>query len=169
MDLNLFHVSYEGGILEDPWEAPPDEIFQMTVSPEQAPNKPREVEIDYEAGNPVAVDGKKMSPATLLAHLNKLGGAHGIGRVDLVENRYVGMKSRGVYETPGGTILHVAHRGLESLTMDREVLHLQGQFDSALRRSDLLRLLVQPGTRDAPGLDRCGAEGRDRHGAGEAL
>ncbi|HMU53476.1 MAG TPA: argininosuccinate synthase [Nitrospira sp.] len=136
MDLNLFHVSYEGGILEDPWEAPPDEIFQMTVSPEQAPNRAIEVAVDYEAGNPVAVDGKKMSPARLLAHLNKLGGAHGIGRVDLVENRYVGMKSRGVYETPGGTILHVAHRGLESLTMDREVLHLR---DSLIPRyADLI-------------------------------
>lgn len=125
MDMNLFHVSYEGGILEDPWEPPPPDIFQMTVSPENAPDKPLEIEIDYVAGNPVAVDGKKMSPARLLAHLNKLGGAHGIGRVDLVENRYVGMKSRGVYETPGGTILHVAHRGLESLTMDREVLHFR--------------------------------------------
>lgn len=124
-DANLFHVSYEGGILEDPWAAPPDEIFQMTVSPEKAPEKPREVEIEYERGNPVAVDGKRMSPAALLAHLNKLGGEHGIGRADLVENRYVGMKSRGVYETPGGTILHVAHRGLESLTLDREVLHLR--------------------------------------------
>jgi argininosuccinate synthase len=136
MDLNLFHVSYEGGILEDPWEAPPEEIFQMTVSAEKAPNKPVEVEIDYEAGNPVAVDGKKMTPAALLGHLNKLGGAHGIGRVDLVENRYVGMKSRGVYETPGGTILHVAHRGLESLTMDREVLHFR---DSLIPRfADLI-------------------------------
>ncbi|CUQ66225.1 argininosuccinate synthase [Candidatus Nitrospira inopinata] len=125
MDMNLFHVSYEGGILEDPWEPPPPDIFQMTVSPEDAPDKPLEIEIDYAAGNPVAVNGKKMSPAGLLAHLNKLGGAHGIGRVDLVENRYVGMKSRGVYETPGGTILHVAHRGLESLTMDREVLHFR--------------------------------------------
>jgi argininosuccinate synthase len=125
MDMNLFHTSYEGGILEDPWEAPPDEIFVMSVSPQRAPDKPREIEIEYVAGDPVAVDGKKMSPATLLAHLNKLGGEHGVGRVDLVENRYVGMKSRGVYETPGGTILHAAHRGLESLTMDREVLHLR--------------------------------------------
>ena len=106
-------------------EAPPEEIFVMSVSPERAPTKAREVEIEYVAGNPVAVDGKKMSPAALLAHLNTLGGAHGVGRVDLVENRYVGMKSRGVYETPGGTILHAAHRGLESLTMDREVLHLR--------------------------------------------
>ncbi|HSE57325.1 MAG TPA: argininosuccinate synthase, partial [Nitrospiraceae bacterium] len=125
MDMNLFHISYEGGILEDPWEAPPEEMFQLTVSPERAPDKPRIVEIEYEQGNPVAVDGKHLSPAKLLAHLNRLGGEHGIGRVDLVENRYVGMKSRGVYETPGGTILHVAHRALESLTLDREVLHLR--------------------------------------------
>jgi argininosuccinate synthase len=125
MDMNLFHVSYEGGILEDPWEAPPEEIFHMTTAPEQAPSKPRFVELDYEQGNPVSVDGKRMTPATLLAQVNKVGGEHGIGRVDLVENRYVGMKSRGVYETPGGTILHAAHRGLESITMDREVLHLR--------------------------------------------
>jgi len=125
MDLNLFHISYEGGILEDPWEAPPEDIFHLTVSPEKAPNKPRELEIDYEHGDPVAVDGKRMTPAALLTHLNKVGGEHGVGRVDLVENRYVGMKSRGVYETPGGTILHIAHRGLESITMDREVLHLR--------------------------------------------
>ncbi len=125
MDMNLFHVSYEGGILEDPWEAPPEEIFHMTVSPERAPDKPREIELEYEKGNPIAVDGKKMAPATLLAYLNRVGGEHGVGRVDLVENRYVGIKSRGVYETPGGTILHAAHRGLESLTMDREVLHLR--------------------------------------------
>jgi argininosuccinate synthase len=125
MDMNLFHISYEGGILEDPWEAPPDDLFQMTVAPEKAPNKPQEVEIDFEQGDPVAVDGKRLSPVALLAHLNGLGGKHGIGRTDVVENRYVGMKSRGVYETPGGTIVHVAHRGLESITMDREVLHLR--------------------------------------------
>ncbi len=136
MDLNLFHISYEGGTLEDPWESPPDEIYQMTVSPEKAPDKPLVVEIDYEAGNPVAVNGKQMSPGTLLAHLNRIGGAHGIGRIDLVENRYVGMKSRGVYETPGGTILHIAHRGLESLTMDREALHFR---DSLIPRfADLI-------------------------------
>jgi len=124
-DQNLFHVSYEGGILEDPWEEAPEEIFRMTVSPERAPAKPAYVEIDYEEGNPVAVNGTRLSPAALLAQLNALGGAHGVGRVDLVENRYVGMKSRGVYETPGGTILHVAHRAVESLTLDREVLHLR--------------------------------------------
>ena len=125
MDLNLFHISYEGGTLEDPWKSPSESMFQMTVSPERAPNKPQTIEITYERGDPVAVNGKGMSPATLLAHLNQLGGQHGIGRVDLVENRYVGIKSRGVYETPGGTILHVAHRGIESLTMDREVLHVR--------------------------------------------
>ena len=124
-DRNSFHVSYEGGILEDPWEEAPDEIFQMTVAPEKAPAKPAYVEIGYEQGNPVAVDGHRLSPAALLAELNELGGAHGIGRIDIVENRYVGMKSRGVYETPGGTILHSAHRAVESLTLDREVLHLR--------------------------------------------
>ena len=124
-DRNLLHISFEGGILEDPWNAPLDDMFLLTVSPEKAPDKPTYVEIDYEQGNPVAVDGKKMSPADLLAHLNKLGGANGIGRVDIVENRYVGMKSRGVYETPGGTILHAAHRAVESLTVDREVMHFK--------------------------------------------
>ncbi len=124
-DRNLLHISFEGGILEDPWTEPQEDMFILSVSPEKAPDKPAYVEIDYEQGNPVAVDGKKMSPAELLAHLNKLGGANGIGRVDIVENRYVGMKSRGVYETPGGTILHAAHRAVESLTVDREVLHLK--------------------------------------------
>jgi argininosuccinate synthase len=124
-DRNLFHISYEGGILEDPWAAPPDKMFQLTNSPEAAPDVPLEVVIDFEAGNPVAVDGKTLKPVALLEGLNRLGGEHGVGRVDLVENRYVGMKSRGVYETPGGTILHVARRGLESITLDREVLHLR--------------------------------------------
>ncbi len=125
MDLNLFHISYEGGVLEDPWQAPPESLFQMTVSPEKAPNTPQSIEISFRAGDPIAINGKRMSPATLLATLNTMGGKHGIGRVDLVENRYVGIKSRGVYETPGGTILHIARRGLESITLDREVLHLR--------------------------------------------
>jgi argininosuccinate synthase len=124
-DRNLLHISFEGGILEDPWNEPQEDMFILSVSPEKAPDRPTYVEIDYEQGNPVAVDGKKMSPADLLAHLNKLGGANGVGRVDIVENRYVGMKSRGVYETPGGTILHAAHRAVESLTVDREVLHFK--------------------------------------------
>jgi argininosuccinate synthase len=124
-DRNLFHISYEGGILEDPWAEPPDKMFQLTQSPEAAPDVPVYVEIDFERGDPIAVDGRARGPVDLLSHLNRVGGEHGISRVDLVENRYVGMKSRGVYETPGGTILHVARRALESLTLDREVLHLR--------------------------------------------
>jgi argininosuccinate synthase len=123
VDKNLFHTSYEGGILEDPWSEPPAEMFTMSVDPQRAPDRPEYVEIEYRAGDPVAVNGKKLSPAKLLSALNEIGGRHGIGRVDLVENRYVGMKSRGVYETPGGTLLHAAHRAVESLTLDREVLH----------------------------------------------
>jgi argininosuccinate synthase len=125
MDRNLMHISYEGGILEDPWAAPPDEIFILTRSPEDAPDEPRYVEVEFESGTPVAVDGERLSPAALISCLNRLGGEHGVGRVDLVENRYVGMKSRGVYETPGVTILHAAHRAVESLTLDREVMHLK--------------------------------------------
>jgi argininosuccinate synthase len=124
-DRNLLHLSYEGGILEDPWQEPYEDMFILTVSPEKAPDKPEYVEIDFQAGDPLAVNGETLSPTHLLARLNELGGKHGIGRADLVENRYVGMKSRGVYETPGGTILHAAHRALESLTLDREVMHLR--------------------------------------------
>jgi argininosuccinate synthase len=124
-DRNLFHISFEGGILEDPWAEPPAKMFLLTQSPESAPDVPIEITIDFEAGNPVAVDGDRLSPARLLERLNRLGGEHGVGRIDLVENRYVGMKSRGVYETPGGTIIHVAHRAIESITLDREVLHLR--------------------------------------------
>ncbi len=123
-DRNLFHISFEGGILEDPWQEPPEDMFVLTRSPQEAPDQPTYVDIDFEEGNPVAVNGERLSPAALLAKLNQIGGANGIGRVDLVENRYVGMKSRGVYETPGGTILHVAHRAVESITLDREVMHL---------------------------------------------
>src|SRR5687768_16771130 len=124
-DRNIFHISYEGGILEDPWAEPPDKMFLLTQSPEAAPDIPVQVEIDFEAGDPVSVDGSRLAPVPLLECLNRVGGEHGIGRVDLVENRFVGMKSRGVYETPGGTILTVARRALESLTLDREVLHLR--------------------------------------------
>lgn len=125
IDRNLLHVSYEGGILEDPWTEPLESMFAITVSPEAAPDEATTIEIEYKAGNPVAIDGRNYSPAALIEKLNQIGGIHGIGRVDLVENRYVGMKSRGVYETPGGTILHTAHRAIESLTLDREVLHLR--------------------------------------------
>jgi argininosuccinate synthase len=121
-DRNLLHISHEGGILEDTWVEAPEDIFVLTKSPEAAPDKPTYVEIDFEKGNPVAVNGKKMSPAKLMDYMNIVGGENGIGRVDMVENRFVGMKSRGVYETPGGTVLWAAHRAVESITMDREVM-----------------------------------------------
>jgi argininosuccinate synthase len=124
-DRNLLHISFEGGILEDTWLEPPESMFVLTRPPEKAPNKPLYVEIEFEKGNAVAVDGVRMTPAQLLTHLNVLGGEHGIGRVDLLENRSVGMKSRGVYETPGGTILREAHMAVEQITMDREVMHLR--------------------------------------------
>ena len=124
-DRNLFHISYEGGILEDPWAEPPENMFTLTVSPEKAPSKAIYMEIGYKDGNPVSIDGKRLSPAKLLKRLNTIAGKHGIGRLDLVENRFVGMKARGVYETPGGTILHIAHRAIESITLDRELLHLR--------------------------------------------
>jgi argininosuccinate synthase len=121
-DRNLLHISHEGGILEDPWAEPIEDMFVLTVSPEAAPDKPTYVEIGFEKGNPVSVDSVPMSPAILLDHMNKLAGDNGVGRVDMVENRFVGMKSRGVYETPGGTVLWAAHRAVESITMDREVM-----------------------------------------------
>ena len=128
MDANLMHISYEGKALEDPWTEPSDEMFRLTVSPEKAPNTPEYVEIEFAGGDPVAVNGQKLSPASLLAKLNEIAGRHGVGRLDLVENRYVGMKSRGVYETPGGTVLHVAHRAMESITLDREAMHLKDEL-----------------------------------------
>ena len=124
-DRNLLHISFEGGVLEDPWQEPSEDMFVMSVSPQNAPDKATYVEIDFEDGNPVAIDGVRLSPANLLKRLNELGGKNGIGRVDIVENRYVGMKSRGVYETPGGTILRIAHIAIESITMDREVMHIR--------------------------------------------
>ncbi|MBL0715664.1 MAG: argininosuccinate synthase [Desulfosarcina sp.] len=124
-DGNMLHISYEGGVLEDPWVAPPDDIFTLTKSPREAPDDPEIIELTFAAGNPVAIDGETLTPAAMLARLNELGGRHGIGRADLVENRFVGMKSRGVYETPGGTILRAAHMAMESITMDREVLYLR--------------------------------------------
>jgi len=127
-DANLLHISYEGRVLEDPWVAPDESMFTRSVAPEKAPNTPQKVEIEFVGGDPVAVDGKTLSPAALLTTLNELGGAHGIGRLDLVENRFVGMKSRGVYETPGGTILSVARRGMESITLDRGAAHLKDEL-----------------------------------------
>jgi len=125
IDRNLLHTSYEGGILEDPDSEPPAEMFQRTADPRRAPDEPREVAISFEKGTPVAVDEKPLAPAALLSELNTIAGAHGVGRADVVEDRFVGMKSRGVYETPGGTLLHLAHRGVASLTMDREAMRMR--------------------------------------------
>jgi argininosuccinate synthase len=128
VDANLLHSSSEGKVLEDPGVEPPPYVYQRTIAPEEAPDKATLVTIGFKRGDPVSIDGKKMSPAALLTRLNELGGENGIGRVDLVENRFVGMKSRGIYETPGGTILHAAHRAVESLTLDREAMHLKDQL-----------------------------------------
>jgi len=124
-DENLLHISFEGGILEDPWNEPDEDMFKLTVAPEKAPDTPTYIEIDFEQGTPVAIDGQPLGPVALMTKLNSLGGANGIGRLDMVENRFVGMKSRGVYETPGGTILRAAHRDLETITLDREVLNIR--------------------------------------------
>jgi argininosuccinate synthase len=128
VDANLLHTSSEGKVLEDPAVEAPEYVYQRTVSPEEAPNEPTTIEIEFKKGDPIAIDGVKMSPATILTKLNEVGGANGIGRLDLVENRFVGMKSRGVYETPGGTVLLVAHRAMESLTLDREATHLKDEL-----------------------------------------
>ena len=125
MDANLLHISYEGGVLEDPWTEAEDDMWRWSVAPESAPDKAIYMDLTFKCGDIIAIDGQAMSPATVLAHLNKIGGANGIGRLDLVENRYVGMKSRGCYETPGGTIMLKAHRAIESITLDREVAHLK--------------------------------------------
>jgi argininosuccinate synthase len=125
MDANLLHISYEGGILEDPWAEPEEDMWRWTTSPEKAPDTPEYIEITFEKGDPIAINDSAMSPATILRTLNEYGNKHGIGRIDIVENRFVGMKSRGCYETPGGTILLKAHRAIESITLDREEAHLK--------------------------------------------
>jgi argininosuccinate synthase len=135
MDRNLMHISYEGGILEDPWTAPPEDIFLLSKSPENASDTPLEITLSFEKGEPVAIDGVRYGPVDMLSKLNYLGGEHSIGRVDLVENRFVGMKSRGIYETPGVTILMAAHRALESITMDREVTRLRDSLGSKIAES----------------------------------
>ncbi|HEX4953553.1 MAG TPA: argininosuccinate synthase [Thermoanaerobaculia bacterium] len=128
MDANLMHISYEGGVLEDPWASPPEGMFQMTVDPEGAPDTPERVVVAFEQGLPVAINGECLAPVALVEKANEIGGRHGVGRVDIVENRFVGMKSRGVYETPGVTLLHHAHRAVESITLDREVMHLRDEL-----------------------------------------
>lgn len=127
-DRNLLHISFEGGILEDPWSVPPEDMFILSSSPENAPDQAEEVEIEFKGGDAVAVNGEKLSPLDIMLKLNKLAGKHGVGRIDLVENRFVGMKSRGVYETPAGTVLHRAREAVEQITMDREVLHLRNSL-----------------------------------------
>ena len=164
-DLNLMHISYEGGILEDPWREPDEEIFTLTVSPSDAPDAETYVEVGFEKGVPVAVDGKRMRPVELLSLLNDIGGKNGVGRVDIVEDRYVGMKCRGVYETPGGTILHHAHRAVESLTLDREVMKLRDslvpQYASLVYNGlwyspelELLRVMTDEIQKDVTGTAR---------------
>lgn len=162
MDRNIFHISYEGGILEDPWAEPPQDMYIMMLPPEKAPDNPRYITVTFNNGNPVAIDGEVLSPVSVLERLNRIAGENGIGRVDIVENRYVGIKSRGVYETPGGTVLHVARRAVESITLDREVLHLRdslipryseliyyGYWFSPERES--LQLLIDNISRDVSG------------------
>jgi argininosuccinate synthase len=127
-DANLLHVSYEGGVLEDPWTAPPEKMFRLTSEPVDAPDQAEEVVVGFSNGNPISINGRSLDPVGLLATANEIAGRHGVGRIDIVENRYVGMKSRGVYETPGGTLLHLAHRAVESITLDREVMHLRDQL-----------------------------------------
>ncbi|HZJ47968.1 MAG TPA: argininosuccinate synthase [Acidimicrobiia bacterium] len=136
MDANLLHISYEGGVLEDPWAGPPHGMFRMTTDPEDAPDEPEVITVGFRGGNPVSVNGVEMKAVELLTLLNEIGGRHGIGRVDMVENRFVGMKSRGVYETPGGTIMYHAHRAVESLTLDREVAHLRDEL--SLRYAEMV-------------------------------
>ena len=154
VDANLLHSSSEGKVLEDPAVEAPEFVHMRTIAPEDAPDKPTVFTMDFESGDPVAIDGEKLSPAALLTKLNQLGHDNGVGRLDLVENRFVGMKSRGVYETPGGTILLAAHRGIESITLDRGVDAPEGRADAALRGADLQRLLVRARARDAAGGHR---------------
>ena len=169
VDANLLHTSSEGRVLENPAEEAPDYVLQRITRPEDAPDAPEMVEITFEKGDAVAINGEAMSPATILTRLNELGGKHGVGILDLVENRFVGMKSRGVYETPGGTILLEAHRGIEQITLDSGSGHLKELDHAALRGTDLQRLLVQPRARDAAGADRPQPGNGVGHGAGKAL
>jgi argininosuccinate synthase len=165
MDANLFHISYEGGVLEDPWNEPLKDMFRWTTAPEDAPNEAEYVVIGYEKGDPVAVNGEQLGPAALIGRLNELGSTHGVGRVDIVENRFVGMKSRGVYETPGGTILQKAHRAVESITVDREVLRIRDslipEYASLVYRGfwfaperEMLQTLIDDSQKDVTGEAR---------------
>ena len=165
MDANAFHISYEGGVLEDPWNEPRPEMFRWTTDPSEAPDEPQYVTIGYEQGDPVSVDGERLAPYALLERVNAIGARHGVGRVDIVENRFVGMKSRGVYETPGGTLLQIAHRAVESITVDREVLRIRDglipEYASLVYRGfwfaperELVQALVDESQRDVVGEAR---------------
>ena len=165
MDANAFHISYEGGILEDPWAEAPEEIFRWTKSAADAPDAPRYITVQYEGGNPISIDGEPLGPFALLERLNEIGAEHGVGRIDIVENRFVGMKSRGVYETPGGTILHKAHRAVESITMDREVMRIRdsliAEYAAMVYRGfwfaperEMLQALMDEAQRDVTGEAR---------------
>ena len=165
MDRNLVHVSYEGGVLEDPWREPYEDMFRLTVAPEQAPDHPEYVEIEYADGDPVAINGARLTPAALIERANQIGGRHGIGRVDLVENRYVGIKSRGVYESPGVTMLLHGHRAVEQLALDREVMHLRDSLTSRYAEMiynghwfaperEALQALIDEGQRNVSGVAR---------------
>ena len=156
-------------MLEDPWHEPEEFVYQRTIAPEAAPDKPTYVEIDFERGDPVAIDGKTLSPAALLTRLNELGRANGIGRLDLVENRFVGMKSRGVYETPGGTILHAAHRGIESITLDRGAAHLKDELMPRYAELIYNGFWFSPEREMLQALIDKSQENVDGHGAAEAL
>jgi argininosuccinate synthase len=162
MDANLFHISYEGGVLEDTWNEPLKDMFRWTTDPQDAPDTPEYIVIGYEKGDPVSIDGERLSPATLIVRLNEIGSRHGVGRVDIVENRFVGMKSRGVYETPGGTILQRAHRAVESITVDREVMRIRDglipEYASLVYRGfwfaperEMLQALVDDAQKDVTG------------------
>ena len=169
MDRNLVHISYEGGILEDPWREPYDDMFRLTVSPQSAPDEPEYVEIEYANGDPVAINGKRLSPAALIEHANTVAGQHGVGRVDLVENRYVGIKSRGVYESPGVTMLLHAHRAVEQLTLDRETLHLRDSLIPRYAEMVYNGQLVRARARRVAGAGRSRTAERNRRRAAEAV
>ena len=169
MDRNLMHISYEGGVLEDPWNEPDESMFRLTVSPEAAPDKPRYVEIDFEDGAPIRIDGREMKAHEIIDFLNKVAGENGIGRIDMVENRFVGMKSRGVYETPGCTILHVAHRAIESITMDREVMHLRDSLITKVSELIYYGFWYSPEMEALRAFTEAGAKRRDRNGEAQAL
>ena len=169
MDANLLHISYEGGVLEDPWEAPPKGMFRRTTDPEDAPDEPETVTVAFEAGSPVSINDEKLEPVELVTRANDIAGRHGVGRMDIVENRFVGMKSRGVYETPGGTLLYHAHRAVESITLDREVTHLRDELVPRYAEMVYNGFWFSPERRAAAGLHGRHSAPSQRPGPPQAL